>query len=118
MWCSFDRISAAAFAALMLAWSGAQGAFWQETLDRAQWQRHAAAGTYLRLDIIRELLERFEEREGTLITIRHPGGDAGTEWAVRFRNRLVAYGIPSRFLELIPGSGGLDILHVSMTDGG
>ncbi len=101
-----------------VVWIGiAQAAFWQATIARADWQRHAAEGRLLELDGVRELLSRFEEAEGNAVTVRYPGGDAGSAWAVEFRDRLVAWGIPSAYVEMLPGSGGLDILHVSLVDG-
>jgi hypothetical protein len=90
---------------------------WQSTLELSVWQRHATEGRLLELDSVRELLRRFQEREGVAVIVRHPGGDLGSAWAAHFRDRLVAYGIPSAHIELLPGSGALDILHVSLTDG-
>lgn len=116
MWCWSRAVAALVFGAMLYA-AAAQAGFWQQTVSRADWQRHVTEGRLLELDAIRELLLRFEEREDVRVTIRYPGGDAGTAWAVQFRNRLVAYGVPSRYMELLPGSGGLDILHVSMVDG-
>lgn len=113
MWC-LSRSFALAF----LLWAGSAGAaFWQATIERTDWQRHATEGRLLDLDAVRELLSRFEETEGTTVTVRYPGGDAGSAWAVQFRDRLVAWGIPSAYVEMLPGSGGLDILHVSLVDG-
>jgi hypothetical protein len=88
--------------------------FWQSTIERAKWEQYDTGKRLLEMETIRELLQRFDETEQTRITVRYPGGDSGSAWAVEFRNRIVAYGIPSRYVELIPGSGGLDILHVSM----
>ena len=90
---------------------------WQSTLELSVWQRHAAEGRLLELDSVRQLLRRFQEREGFAVIVRHPGGDLGSAWAAHFRDRLVAYGIPSAYIELLPGSGALDILHVSLADG-
>ena len=114
MWCWSSRLLVVA----VLSWTGiAHAAFWQDTIDRAEWQQHAGQGRLLELAPVRELLSRFEESDGNRVTIRHPGGDAGTAWAVQLRDRLVAWGIPSDYVEMIPGSGGLDILHVSLVDG-
>lgn len=103
---------------LMVFGTGALAASWQSTLEYSVWQKHAAEGRLLELDAVRQLLRRFEEREGVTVVVRHPGGDAGSAWAVSFRDRLVAYGIPLRHIELLPGSGALDILHVSLDMGG
>ncbi len=113
MWCWYKVVPLVIGA---LLWSApAHAAFWQATIKLGDWQAHAETNRLIELDAIRDLLARFEEKEGNTVTIRYPGGDAGSAWAVQFRNRLVAYGIPSSYIAMMPGSGGLDILHVSLT---
>ena len=51
---------------------------WQSTLELSVWQRHAAEGRLLELDSVRQLLRRFQEREGFAVIVRHPGGDLGS----------------------------------------
>jgi hypothetical protein len=116
MWC-WSRVARAALPALLLCWStAARAAFWQATITQGDWQARARAGGLLDLDAVAGLLSRFDETDGSMVTIRHLGGDAGSAWAASLRDMLVAYGIPSRFIEVVPGSGGLDILHVSLVD--
>jgi hypothetical protein len=102
---------------LLASGAGVHAAVWESTISRDAWVTHASERRLLDLDPIREILARFEESEQVRITIHYPGGDAGSRWAVQFRDRLVAYGVPSTFMEMVPGSGGLDILRVSLTDG-
>ena len=66
------------------------------------------------MDTIRELLVLFEESPGYQLTIRHPGGKAGTDWGIALEHWLVALGIPSDYILTLPGSGGLNILHISL----
>jgi hypothetical protein len=106
-------VSLAGLGLIVIAASAFGADFWQQTITRADWLTHVEQRRVLELDAVRELLDRFEEGEAT-VTVRFPGGDLGSTWAVNFRDRLVSYGIPSRYIELLPGSGGLDILHVSM----
>ena len=90
---------------------------WEATVARSQWLTHVEERRVLELDAMRELLKRFDEGDAR-VTIRYPGGDLGSAWAVNFRDRLVSYGIPSRYIELLPGSGGIDILRVSLIGNG
>jgi hypothetical protein len=94
----------------------AHAASWEANIKRDDWVAHVAERRLLELDAIREILARFEEIDDARIVIQYPGGDVGSAWAVQFRDRLVAYGVPSAFMEMMPGSGGLDILRVSLTD--
>ena len=81
-------------------------------LDYKDWPKRRSADTVLELDSIREILFHFSERVGYKVIVRHPGGDSGSGWAVEFREWLVAFGVPSDYIILEPGSGGLDQLLV------
>ncbi len=113
MWCWSRHALVAALLTVSVAPSAALD-FWQGTVARGDWER--AAGDPVALDAVRQLLDRFEEVPGVRVYVRHPGGDAGSLWGLEMRDRLVACGIPVQHLELQPGSGGLDILHLSMVD--
>ncbi|GJL81051.1 MAG: hypothetical protein DHS20C01_06850 [marine bacterium B5-7] len=100
-----------------MLWPGqSQASFWQATITRGDWQQ-VAGGRLVEFEPVRELLSLFEETSGVVVTVRYPGGDVGSAWARTFRDKMVALGIPSSYIEMIPGSGGLDILHVSLVDG-
>ena len=76
------------------------------------WPARRSAHGMLELDVVRAVLSMFSEKGGQNVIIRHPGGDGGNAWALEFREWLVAFGVPSHFITLEPGSGGADRLLI------
>ena len=76
------------------------------------WPQRRSAYAVLKLDQVRAVLSVFSEEGGQNIIVRHPGGDGGNAWALEFREWLVAFGVPSLFITLEPGSGGADRLLI------
>jgi hypothetical protein len=84
------------------------------SLSYQDWPQQRSADAVLKLNPIRAILSVFSEERGQNVIIRHPGGDGGNAWAVEFRDWLVAFGVPSEFINLEPGSGGVDRLLILM----
>jgi len=76
------------------------------------WPQRRNAHVVLELDPVRAVLSVFSEEGGQNVIVRHPGGDGGNAWALEFREWLVAFGVPSYFITLEPGSGGADRLLI------
>lgn len=94
--------------------AGARVAMGDEfVLTRDGWPQHANGPNVLALPAVRRTLRHFDER-GAGILIRHPGGDAGMQWARELHDWLIAFGVPARHLELQPGSGAGDRLVVEV----
>ena len=76
------------------------------------WPERRTTKNLLDLDVIRVLLSLFKEDVGQNVIIRYPGGDEGNAWAVEFKEWLVSFGLPSDYVSLQPGSGGVDRLLI------
>jgi len=76
------------------------------------WPQRRSADAVLELGPVRAVLSVFSEEGSQNIIVRHPGGDGGSAWALEFREWLVAFGVPSHFITLEPGSGGVDRLLI------
>ena len=81
-------------------------------LRHQDWPHRRNAQAVLELDPVQAVLSVFSEEGGQNVIVRHPGGDDGNAWALEFREWLVAFGVPSRFITLEPGSGGADRLLI------
>jgi len=81
-------------------------------LRHQDWPHQRSAHAVLELVPVRAVLSAFSEEEGQIVIVRHPGGDGGNAWALEFREWLVAFGVPSHFITLEPGSGGTDRLLI------
>lgn len=85
-------------------------------LTRAEWPRQMNGANVLALPVVAQVLRRFSEDGGVVLVIRYPGGDSGRRWAGELRGWLVGFGVPTRYIELQPGSGGFDRLVVSVIE--
>lgn len=84
----------------------------EHTITQSEWPEYANGANLSALPQLQDVLKRFEEREDTRLEIRFPGGEAGKNWARQLQHWFVAYGVPSRYLTLAPGSGAPDRLLV------
>ena len=92
--------------------TGAPVTLLEMPLRYQDWPQRRSAHAVLELDPVRAVLSVFSEESGQNVIVRHPGGDPGNVWALEFREWLVAFGVPSHFINLEPGSGGVDRLLI------
>ena len=92
--------------------AGAPVTLLEMPLRYQDWPERRNARGVLKLDSVRAVLSVFSEEGGQNVIIRHPGGDGGNAWAFEFREWLVAFGVPTHFITLEPGSGGADRLLI------
>ena len=88
----------------------------REVIMQDDWPALEQGERLLALPQIRTMLDRFDEDENISLEIRYPGGDRGRLWAERLAIWLVALGIPERYMERVPGSGGKDQLVLLLID--
>ena len=94
------------------------GDIYNHIVTRSQWPQHANGQNIPALPAVKEALRRFEENGKVTIVILYPGGDPGRQWANQLYGWLVSLGIPTRYIELQPGSGATDRLVVSVINRG
>lgn len=73
-------------------------------LTYEQWAVPRDAEALVAMPALRNAVSEFGETPGARLVIRHPGGDDGMLWAHELRSWLVALGIGSAHIELVPGS--------------
>ena len=78
--------------------------------------RNVNGSTVSALPAVVNTLSRFEESGKITIVIRYPGGDPGRQWAQEIYDWLVSFGVPTRYLELEPGSGAADRVVLATID--
>jgi hypothetical protein len=73
-------------------------------LSSSEWNVPRTTETILAMPALQKTIQAYRiSREGQ-IQIRYPGGDEGTLWANELRSWLVALGIASKHIDLLPGS--------------
>ena len=84
------------------------------TISAIEWARPRHGEVITRLPglpaVVRGLLESPERR----IFIHYPGGEEGMLWAEELRSWLVALGIDSSRIELLPGTQNPDAIELSL----
>ncbi len=84
------------------------------TISAIEWARPRHGEVITRLpglaDVVQGLLESPEGR----IFVHYPGGEEGMLWAEELRSWLVALGIDSSRIELLPGTQNPDAIELSL----
>lgn len=87
-----------------------------EILVLSEWPKYETGTNIAALSQVSQILRRFEEEEKLTIEIHYPSGDSGRQWAESLGRWFVSFGVPARYLELLPGSGAANRLVISLID--
>lgn len=69
-------------------------------LLRHEWPQPVSAEPVLAISQLRDAANAFNEYPNGRLTIRHPGGEAGSVWGMEVRDMLISLGIPSLRISL------------------
>jgi hypothetical protein len=75
-----------------------------ELLHANEWSVPKQTSTILAMQAINKSMLKLQNNVNSLLKIKYPGGDEGTLWANELRSWLIALGLSSKRIELIPGS--------------
>lgn len=95
------KTSSIAFIILFLLSPLASG---MEILRADEWAVPKQAATILAMPAIRKSMQLIQNSPSNTLRIRYPGGDEGTLWANELRSWLIALGLSSKRIDLVPGS--------------
>lgn len=73
-------------------------------LKASDWNVPRTTATILGMPALQQTIQAYNQQPDSVIQIHYPGGDEGTLWATELRSWLVALGVASRHVELLPGS--------------
>lgn len=99
--------------ALPMAHAEQDGVF---VLSNAEWNIPRTTQSVIAIPAIRQAVQAYEATSLATIQLRYAGGDEGTLWANELRSWLVALGIASADIDLLPGArdpGQLELRVVS-----
>jgi len=83
-------------------------------LKTSEWNVPRTTDSILAMPALKKTVQAFSKHPGAIIQVHYPGGDEGTLWATELRSWLVALGIASRHIELLPGSHDPDQLELQV----
>jgi len=73
-------------------------------LKASEWNVPRTTAAILGMPSLRQTIQAYNQQPDSIIQIHYPGGDEGTLWATELRSWLVALGVASHRIELLPGS--------------
>ena len=87
-------------------------------LHAEQWELSRNGERLLGIDGIAELVKQWSSDNRQKIELQYPGGEEGELWVHQLMDWLVALGIPSTSLVMVPGSGQGDIIRLRVIRSG
>lgn len=75
-----------------------------ELLHAKEWSVPKQATTILLMPAINKSMQKLKKNISATLKVKYPGGDEGTLWANELRSWLIALGLSSKRIDLIPGS--------------
>ncbi|MCW8901083.1 MAG: hypothetical protein OQK75_00620 [Gammaproteobacteria bacterium] len=75
-----------------------------ELLHANEWSVPKQANTILAMPAVRKSMKKLQMNVNSSLKLKYPGGDEGTLWVNELRSWLIALGLSSKRIELIPGS--------------
>lgn len=85
-----------------------------EILHANEWFVPKSAPTLLAMPAIQNVMSDLQKNRKNTLEIKYPGGDEGTLWANELRSWLVALGLSSKRIELVPGSSVSSIIELDV----
>ena len=101
---------------LLTAWPAGAGELYAEIPARV-WAEPRDGYSLSRVEGLGELVKTLDAGGSHRLLIRYPGGEEGSLRAAELRSWLVALGVASRHIELVPGGNGTAALGVSLGEG-
>lgn len=72
-------------------------------LSADDWARPRSGAVVAQMEPLRLAVSYWEQNDGAVIMLSHPGEDSGELWASELRDWMVSLGIPSDVILLAPG---------------
>lgn len=84
------------------------------TLSAGEWARPRSGEALVAWPALSAVVQEYLASADGTLRIRYPGGDEGSLWAREVRAWLVALGIASDRIELMPGSADADRIELDV----
>lgn len=85
---------------------------WQ--LSAQEWARPRHGDWLAHQPALAGAIDQLQQHPQSRLQIRYPGGDEGVLWAEELQSWMVALGLASNRIELVPGSGKADLIQLSI----
>jgi len=82
------------------------------TLSADEWARPRSGDVIPELAPVRAAVSYWGRGADSVMVIRYPGEDSGELWAAELRDWLISLGVPSDYIQLMPGAQEADEITV------
>lgn len=82
------------------------------TITASEWAQPRSGETLLRHPALSHAVQQLQANGNAVLEIHYPGGDSGSLWARELQAWLVALGVESARIRLVPGSDAPDQLQL------
>lgn len=79
-----------------------------------QWAIPRHGESVLKMSALQNLLSHWQQDVSRAIEISYPGGEQGELWLRELQDWLIALGVPSASIKSVAGSGGKDLIKLSV----
>ncbi len=87
-------------------------------LTSEQWEMNRSGSKIVKIPVlkkvIRNWMNRYETEPNTVILLHYPGGEEGELWVQELTDWLVALGVPSKSIMMVPGSDSDDMIGIEL----
>ena len=101
----------------LLSWSSlAEESVYSITVEQWSIPRHGER--LLKMPALKQVISQWQKNTLQYIEISYPGGEQGELWLTEIQDWLIALGLPSERIKKVVGSGGKDIIKLSVLSTG
>ena len=83
-------------------------------LTAEQWAVPRNVETIIQMPALARAMAELQATPGGRLLIRYPGGDAGSLWLTELHSWLVALGLSSTEMEIVPGSANSQVIELEV----
>ncbi len=87
-------------------------------LSAEQWEVSRSGDRILQIPVLKTIMNNwiqgYENEHDLFIELRYPGGEEGELWVQELADWLVALGVPSQTILMVPGSGADDMIKLAL----
>ena len=83
-------------------------------LTAEQWAVPRNVETIIQMPALASAMSELQATPGGKLLIRYPGGDAGSLWITELHSWLVALGVSSTEMEIVPGSANSQAIELEV----
>ncbi|MGM0593306.1 MAG: hypothetical protein ACQETD_02120 [Pseudomonadota bacterium] len=101
---------------VLLLLTGSQTMAESWSISASEWARPRHGDWLVRQPALVATVEQLQAQPTAFVQLRYPGGDEGVLWAEELHSWLVALGVGSDRIDVVPGSGAADRIELRVVE--